>query len=486
MKRILPFFNALTSRVSDFAGAAYLLPSAIRRSLKPETESEARNIEAQIELVLTNARLLNYALPSVGALLLFVHADRTPFEQMAMGLVGTLIACLVNETVLLRRWSRDANVIERVTKNSRTISYAALVLMGAWGLFCLSLWVPPSSDIFPLFVLSCSLAAVTTMFSPHVAAVTGSFAATSLCITVLEVMNSYGARSPLVVLAIVYMMLMAAQSYAIHVRFNKAWQLEQDREELITNLRQAHESAVAASRAKSEFLANMSHELRTPLNAILGFSHMVRAKTFGASTERYSEYGGFIHQSGQHLLEVIGDILDLAKIDAGRKILLEESIDLGRLIEDEVLKASNKGTAKGVSVVCLPPNRLPLLHADPHAVQQMIENVLSNAVKFTPRDGRVVVSALLNARDEIEIRVSDTGIGIAIERQAHVFEPFGRDRPDVTVSGRGTGLGLPIVKGLIDMHGGRIRLESTLGEGTSVTVIFPASRTVEPSRVRVA
>ncbi len=151
-----------------------------------------------------------------------------------------------------------------------------------------------------------------------------------------------------------------------------------------------------------------------------------------------------------------------------------------------MLKASNKGAAKGVSVVSIPSNRLPLLHADPHAVQQMIDNLLSNAVKFTSRDGRVVVSVQLSARNELEIRVSDTGIGIATERQAHVFEPFGRDRPEVTASGRGTGLGLPIVKGLVDMHGGRIRLESALGEGTSVSVIFPASRTVEPSRVRVA
>ncbi len=176
MKRIPPFFNALTSRVRDFAGAAYLLPSAIRRSLKPETEFEARNIEAQLELVFTNARLLDYALPSVGALLVFVHADRTPFEQMAMGLVGTLIACARQRDgpaaplVERRRCHQESDEGTRVPFRGPLCS-----LMSAWGLFCLSLWVPPSSDIFPLFVLSCSLAAVTTMFSPHVAAVTGSF-----------------------------------------------------------------------------------------------------------------------------------------------------------------------------------------------------------------------------------------------------------------------------------------------------------------------
>lgn len=486
MTRVLHVSNAWTSHVSDFAGAAYRLPSTIRRSLAPETEFDARNIEAQLDLVVHNTRLLDYALPAVGAVLVFVHGDRTPVEQMALGFVVALIACAINELVLLRRWSNDPDPIKRVTRNSRAVSAAALLLMGAWGLFCLTLWVPPSSDIFPLFVLSCSLAAVTTMLSPHVASAAGAFAALSFCITVLELMNSYNARSPLVILAIVYMLLMAAQAYAIHLRFNKSWQLEQDREDLIKNLRQAHESAVAASRAKSEFLANMSHELRTPLNAILGFSDILRAKTFGGSPEQYSEYCGYIHQSGRHLLELIGDMLDLAKIEAGRKVLLREPVDLEGVIKDAVLKVSDRATNKGVGVVSKLPKKLPLLSADPHAIRQVIDNLLSNAVKFTREGGKVVVTARLNIGDEIELSVSDTGIGIPREKQKHIFERFGSGQADVTSADRGMGLGLPIVKGLVEMHSGRIRLESAVGEGTRVTVTFPASSTVARSTLRVA
>ena len=470
--------SAWTSGLREFASAAVRLPASVRRSLTPETELQARNIEAQLELVFHNARLLDFALPFVGAVLVFVHSDRTPFEQMALGLVITLIASTVNQLLLLRHWSNDADVIERVTKNSRAVSCAALLMMGTWGVFGLLLWSPPSSDIFSLLVLSCSLAVVTTMFSPHVAAATGAFGVLTLCITVLEVMNSYNARSPLIVLAFVYVLLMGAQSYAIHMRFNNAWRLEQDREELIKSLRQAHESAVAASRAKSEFLANMSHELRTPLNAILGFSDLMRSKAFG-DTERYAEYGGYIHQSGNHLLTLISDMLELAKIEAGRKILAEVTIDLGRLIEDSLLKTSDAARGKNIAVVSKVSKKLPLLYADPHAIRQVIDHLLSNAVKFTPPKGVVVVSARLTVKGEVELNVSDTGMGVEPEKQAHVFEHFGRGRPGIA-SDRGRGLGLPIVKGLVDLHNAAIRFESAVGEGTSVTVVFPASRSVEP------
>ena len=221
------------------------------------------------------------------------------------------------------------------------------------------------------------------------------------------------------------------------------------------------------------------------MNAILGFSDILRAKTFGGSPEQYFEYCGYIHQSGRHLLELIGDMLDLAKIEAGRRILLREPIDLGSVIEDAVLKVSDGAADKGVSVVSKLSKKLPLLSADPHAIRQVIDNLLSNAVKFTPGGGRVVVAGRLNIGGEIELSISDTGIGIAREKHMHIFERFGSGRPEVAATERGLGLGLPIVKGLVDMHGGRIRLESTVGEGTRVTLTFPASehgRAEQPSR----
>jgi len=340
--------------------------------------------------------------------------------------------------------------------------------------------------MFSLLVLSCSLALVTMMLTPHVAAAAGSMFAISAALLVLELVNGYNTRSPLFTLAILYIAMLTAQACAMHGRFNQRWQLEQDREELIRNLRKAHEDALAASRAKSEFLANMSHELRTPLNAIIGFSDIVRTRAFGDSAEKYSEYGGFIHQSGHHLLALIGDILDLAKIEAGRKVLQREPIDVIGLVLDEVRLADERAAAKGVGVISMAPRSLPLLEADLHAVRQILSNLLSNAVKFTPRGGKVQVSLALNAAREMELCVSDTGLGIAAEDQANIFERFGQGSPEVTTAERGSGLGLSIVKGLVDMHEGRLRLESALGQGTRLTVTFPAASTLDEGRLRVA
>src|SRR4029079_14246528 len=163
---------------------------------------------------------------------------------------------------------------------------------------------------------------------------------------------------------------------------------------------------------KSEFLANMSHELRTPLNAIIGFSDIVKTKAFGNESERYSEYGGFINQSGHHMLTMISDILELAKIEAGKKKLHFEPIDVTSLISDEVARAAENGAAKRVSVSAELPATLPLLRGDLHALRQVVGNLLSNAVKFTPEGGSAKVSATLNEKHQSTVRVTDTGIGV--------------------------------------------------------------------------
>jgi signal transduction histidine kinase len=340
--------------------------------------------------------------------------------------------------------------------------------------------------MFALLVLSCSLAAAVTMFSPHAAAAAAAGIALGLGIVVLEILNSYANYSPLILLALLYLTLMAGQSRMIYIRFSRAWQLEQDREELIARLTAAHEQALAASKAKSEFLANMSHELRTPLNAIIGFSDIVRSRTFGDDTARYSQYAGFINQSGQHLLGLIGDILDLAKIEAGRKKLQQEPIDLGSLVCDEVTRVGERAAAKGISVSSNLPAALPLLHADLQSVRQILAHLLSNAVKFTPHGGKVVVAVVLNASEEIELSVSDNGVGISPEEQRFLFERFGQNNAQTTTAERGTGLGLAIVKGLVDMHHARIRLHTELGNGTHIAIIFPAESTLPNVQQRVA
>jgi two-component system cell cycle sensor histidine kinase PleC len=477
--------SSVTTSSGGLAGAParFRLAAALRRSLNPESEDAARMVEAELDIVRANIRLLDFALPVIGAVIAFVHSARTPVSQMLPMLGLCILVCTANEVFLLRWRPRHANGIAQTASRALITALAALMLMSTWSLFALTLWTPPSSDIMALLILSCTLAAATTMFSAHLASAAGALFSISLAVAVLELLNGYYTHSPLLMLAAVYVAMMIVQCYAIHTRFEKAWRLEADREQLIKNLRVAHDAAVAASRAKSEFLANMSHELRTPLNAIIGFSDMVRSKAFGDSAEKYSEYGGFIHQSGNRLLELIGDILDLARIEAGRKVLQREPVNLDDLIADELTRRAETAVSHGIELLHPRQHDLPLLLADIHAVRQVLGNLVSNAIKFTPKGGSVSVAAQLNEQGEVEFTVADTGLGIARDEQAHIFDRFGRGRPEVTTAHRGTGLGLQIVKGLVEMHGGRIELASNIGEGTKVTVIFPAASTVErPAR----
>ena len=239
----------------------------------------------------------------------------------------------------------------------------------------------------------------------------------------------------------------------------------------------AAKGAEAASLAKSQFLANMSHELRTPLNAIIGFSELISTRIFAEDPERNYEYAALVHGSGLHLLALINDILDLAKIEAGRWKLEEGEIDLHRMTTDAFQLVVWKAEANSVSLENAIPADLPFLFADSRAIKQILINLLSNAVKFTPASGKVSVFAKLDNCGRCRLSVTDTGIGIAPQDLEHVFECFGQGKHDVAIVDKGTGLGLAIVKGLTEAHGGTVVLESDVGKGTSVTLTFPAERT---------
>jgi signal transduction histidine kinase len=221
----------------------------------------------------------------------------------------------------------------------------------------------------------------------------------------------------------------------------------------------------------------MSHELRTPLNAIIGFSDIIRTRAFGPSRDKYVEYAGFINESGTHLLALISDMLELAKIEAGRKTLREETIELSEVIA--AVAEDVRGVARDREVTIeIGRGPAPLLHADRYAVHHILHQLVSNAVKFTRPQGHVKITARLNEAGEVALVVIDDGVGIGPEEQALVFDRFGRGKHDIARSNIGPGLGLPIVKGLVELHGGRIALASAPGEGTLATVYFPASRSV--------
>jgi signal transduction histidine kinase len=229
------------------------------------------------------------------------------------------------------------------------------------------------------------------------------------------------------------------------------------------------------SAAKSQFLAATSHELRTPLNAILGFSEMMKEEMLGAlGNATYREYATDIHAAGTHLTDLINSVLDLAKIEAGKRDLSFEPLDVGAVVAAVLhlvqQKAGNAGLVLEQSVV---PD-LPDLVADSLAVRQIVFNLLSNAIKYTPRGGRVTITATPCGQGGVAISVADTGIGISPEDQARLFQPFTRTGEVERRHIEGTGLGLALVKSLMDLHGGTVSVESTAGEGSVFTVCFPA------------
>ncbi len=246
-----------------------------------------------------------------------------------------------------------------------------------------------------------------------------------------------------------------------------------------TRLKKSNLELVAANRAKSNFLANMSHELRTPLNAVIGFSQFIHKEQMGpVGNDQYKEYAADIYNSGIHLLKIINEILDLAKIESGSIELDEDDVDIRGVVDKCVHMVRDLAADGNITIRVDCDKDLPLLRADPLKLNQILINLLSNAVKFTPAGGMIMISVAAEPGSGLKLNISDTGIGMDPDDIEKVIKPFQQVDTGLDRKYEGTGLGLALVNGFVQLHGGNLLIESKPNKGTTVTVHFMLDRCV--------
>jgi len=445
---------------------------------------EQKLVLDQLGLALRNLRLNVFMMPALAAVICFMYSHWLPWAHLAV-FFGIVVGSCFPLAYVAQRYGHIKSVAHDPSRRLLIVGACYTTFTIGWSSIGWFLWVDGADQprLILIMLLACTVAGNGALVgaSRLMTAIAYITYGAALILVPLQAGESiYYGISVLAVLYVGYMLFMSRQ---IYLTARDMLILKYEKNDLIEQLARskedsdrAREHAEGASRAKSEFLANMSHELRTPLNAILGFSEMITSRVFVSVPEKQYEYAGLIHSSGHHLLTLINDILDLAKIEAGSWTLREKDVDLAALIAETCAMMFARADASSCTLGTDLATALPHVHCDERAIKQVLLNLTSNAVKFTPPGGRICLFAHTEPNGEIAFGVSDTGVGIAPEDQKRVFENFGQGRHDVVTADKGTGLGLPIVKGLVAAHGGHITLESEVGEGTTVIVHLPARR----------
>ena len=472
--------------------------AARRRKMMPEL-GEARRSLSEPDAIPTHstamvrlfAEINRSATPMLGIIALGVCATALAFiDAGPLTTWITFISCAIAIGYSLPIAFLDSSDKERTAGAWRRKFVFSTALSGsAWAYLIVALLEKhdPNAHAFAIVVMLL----VSTVMSLLAAAIPAAFVAGMLPmiagVILLYAPRLHGAAVPTAALAIGvvgYFLIVARRLHATASR-NISFQAEKDAliaelEQAKLNSDEARRRAESANLAKSRFLATMSHELRTPLNAILGFSEVMKGELFGPhSLPAYKEYSNDIHASGQHLLMLINEILDLSRVEAGRYELKEELISLAAVVEECLRLLWLRIERRHLVITEAMEPGLPRLWADERAARQVTLNLLSNAIKFTPQGGAITVKVGWTRKGGQYLAIADTGPGIPPEEIPIVLSSFGRGSLAQKNAEEGTGLGLPIVKGLVELHGGEFRLNSTLRTGTEAIVIFPPERVMD-------
>ncbi len=484
---------------------------AIRMALHAtdeETASEAKiSAERQGEetlllIFVRNQLRVALALPLIALLFSIVALSWSNVWALFTWLILVLITqgaqvviCHAYEIQLQGERTRYSRILRTQADWNSLIIASELLYALTWVLPLFSLWVPGNTlqhmfMIAVLMVVAAVRILIAFSFLPIVLAGSGMITLAIVLRCLAEGHMFYIWLAAIVLITEIFFIQLSRR---LQQTAREMLILKAEREGLIDKLaaardraERARQRAERANRAKSMFLANMSHELRTPLNAIMGFSEIIEKELFGpVNVPQYRDYAHDIHTSGQYLLSLINDILDLSRIEAGRFELCEERVDIARQIDECIRLVSFRATERGVKIASDVPADLPALHADPRAVRQILLNLLSNAVKFTDRNGRILVRAQRTGEGGLSLSVADDGIGIDPAELADVQQAFSRGKNALDGAVEGAGLGLAIVNGLAQLHGASVRFDSRKGEGTTVHIIFPPDRLAENDGIPV-
>ena len=398
-------------------------------------------------------------------------------------LVTLMIGLSSAVAALYLRQSTVALSAAEMRKWSLRFILAQIGISVAWGSMAWLLWETGNNHNH-LFLAACSLAIIAGLVASRGSSATmfiASLAPISLMTAARFALGDSGTDYAVALAAPAFSLQMWFTGRTLMGRMHEDARLRFQVEDMARELEETRDDALrkrfeaeAANASKTAFLANMSHELRTPLNAILGFSEIISQECFGpVGNARYKDYAGDIHASGAHLLSLINDFLDIAKIEAGRMEISPNPLEARRTFEIALKLIGFKASEKRQQLVIHVEENAPPLYADERALKQMLINLVSNAVKFTPEGGRIDVVASAAKGGGFQILVRDNGPGISHEKLANIFTPFSQVDNRYDRQAGGTGLGLALVRGLAELHGGRAWLESEQGSGCNAYIVLP-------------